>query len=164
MKKVIYLFILSLLAGCNFLDDYSQDMVVAKTVTDLEETLLGSGYLPTREVNDINQGPICWWLHVLDDDINTVIAYNTGSHGRLSMDGSIYGYTTWQEEVGRNHEGNGLSDDGGSWNALYQRINVMNVILAEIDDKDQSLEKDRLTALRVKGECHFLRAQFYLFW
>lgn len=160
MKKVIYLCMLFLFAGCNFLDDYSQDLVVAKTVTDLEEVLLGSCYLPSREAGEINNG-FAWWLNVLDDDVNTVIAHSARK-GWSTMDGRIFGYTTWQEEVGRNHRGNNLAGDDGVWTTLYQRINAVNIVLSEIDDKDQSGEKDRLTALRVKGECHFLRAQFYL--
>ncbi|MEG2339975.1 MAG: RagB/SusD family nutrient uptake outer membrane protein [Odoribacter sp.] len=163
MKKMIYYIALAFLwGGCsNYLDDYSQDLVVAKTVSHLDEVMLGSGYLPTYELKEIVSGPVCWWLHVLDDDINTVIHFNAGP--RLNwMDGSIFGYTTWQQEVGQNYKKTGTADDGGTWSTLYQHINSVNIVLAELDEVSQKNEQDRLDALRIKGECHFLRAQFYL--
>ena len=44
MKNIIYIAILILFTGCgNFLDEYSQDLVVPKTVSDLNEVLLGNG-------------------------------------------------------------------------------------------------------------------------
>ena len=51
MKNIIYIIALILFSGCgNFLDEYSQDLVVPKTVSDLNEVLLGNGYLPSAEV------------------------------------------------------------------------------------------------------------------
>ena len=77
MKNIIYIIALILFSGCgNFLDEYSQDLVVPKTVSDLNEVLLGNGYLPSAEVEYLRSGSIGWQLHLLDDDINTVIAYN----------------------------------------------------------------------------------------
>ena len=50
MKNIIYIAILILFTGCgNFLDEYSQDLVVPKTVSDLNEVLLGNGYVPSSE-------------------------------------------------------------------------------------------------------------------
>lgn len=162
MKKVFYVIVLFLLAGCGkFLDDYSQDLVIVKKVSDLDEILLGSVYLPSKEVPEINQGGVAWWLHLLDDDVNTVIE-KTAARGRVEMEGVYFGYTTWQMEVGRSYSGGRINSDNGVWNELYQRINAVNIVLSEIDGLDQTQEKDRLAALRIKGECHFLRAQFYL--
>lgn len=76
MKNIIYIAILILFTGCgNFLDEYSQDLVVPKTVSDLNEVLLGNGYVPSSEVQYLRRGSIGWQLNILDDDINTVIAY-----------------------------------------------------------------------------------------
>ena len=162
MKNIIYIIALILFSGCgNFLDEYSQDLVVPKTVSDLNEVLLGNGYLPSAEVEYLRSGSIGWQLHLLDDDINTVIAYNA-TKGRTEMNQIYYGYTTWQLEVGRNYEGTGLSGDNGNWDALYQRINSMNIILHELGNVSQSTEQEKADAIRVQGECYFLRAQFYL--
>lgn len=162
MKNIIYIIILMLLSGCgSFLDEYSQDLVVPKTVSDLNEVLLGNGYIPSSEIEYLRSGTIGWQLHLLDDDINTVIAYNA-IKGRTEMDQVYYGYTTWQMEVGRDHSGNSLSADNGNWDALYRRINSMNIILHELGNVTQSTEQDKKDAVRVQGECYFLRAQFYL--
>ena len=162
MKNIVYIAILILFTGCgNFLDEYSQDLVVPKTVSDLNEVLLGNGYVPSSEVQYLRSGSIGWQLNILDDDINTVIAY-VANKGLQEMDQVYYGYTTWQMEVGRNYTGNNLSGDNANWDALYQRINSMNIILHELGNVSQSTEQDKMDAIRVQGECYFLRAQFYL--
>ena len=162
MKNIIYIAILILFTGCgNFLDEYSQDLVVPKTVSDLNEVLLGNGYVPSSEVQYLRRGSIGWQLNILDDDINTVIAY-VANKNLQEMDQVYYGYTTWQMEVGRNYTGNNLSGDNANWDALYQRINSMNIILHELGNVSQSTEQDKIDAIRVQGECYFLRAQFYL--
>lgn len=162
MKNIVYIVLLLLFSGCkDFLEDYSQDMVVPKTVADLSEVLLGSGYLPSYELETLNTGTIGWFLHILDDDVNTVMSYNAVK-GFQQMNPVYHGYFTWQMEVGRNYEGTGLSGDNALWDGLYQRINAMNILLHELGNVSQSSEQDELDALRVEGECLFLRAQFYL--
>ncbi len=161
MKKIIYsLSLVMLLSSCGFLDEYSQDLVVPKTVQDFDEVLLGNGYLTRKEVAEFNRGGLLWWLQLLDDDINTVME-ETAVRGTFEMDEYYYGYTTWQLEVTRNYDGLSARDDNAEWEDMYRRINAMNIILNEIDDMPQMQEKDRLDAFRIKGESHFLRAQYY---
>lgn len=162
MKKLIYLFCLLALSGCDhFLKEYSQDLVVAKNVSDLDEVLLGSAYIPSVQYSEINvTGDYCPWLNLLDDDINTVIA--GGSAETFGPTYNSYGYTTWQLEVGRDINGRNLYADDFTWNNLYYRINVANILLDEADNMEVSQDADRLALVRIKGECHFLRAQFYL--
>ncbi len=161
MKNIVYIVLLFLFTGCgDFLDDYSQDLVVPKTVSDLSEVLLGSGYLPTKELNGMNGGTIGWWLHILDDDVNTVVAFDA-MKGFQEMDPNYYGYTTWQLEVARNYKKDNLGSDSGTWDELYRRINAMNILLNELGNVSQKTEQDKLDAIRVEGECYFLRAQFY---
>ena len=38
----------------------------------------------------------------------------------------------------------------------------MNIILHELGNVSQSTEQEKADAIRVQGECYFLRAQFYL--
>lgn len=162
MKKLIYLFCVLLFAGCDhFLKEYSQDLVVAKEVSDLDEILLGSCYIPSVQHNEINvTGEYCSWLNFLDDDINTVIG--PGSARTFGPTYSAFGYTTWQLEVGRDIEGRNLAPDDFTWNNLYYRINVANIILEEAGNMKGDLEADQQALERIKGECRFLRAQFYL--
>lgn len=51
--KNIYVIIVFFLCGCsNFLSEYSQDMVRAKTVADFDEVLLGSVYVPSNATDN----------------------------------------------------------------------------------------------------------------
>ena len=162
MKKLIYLFCILLFSGCDhFLKEYSQDLVVAQHVSDLDEILLGSCYIPSVQYTDINvTGDYCSWLNFLDDDVNTVIG--GGSARTTGPSYNLFGYTTWQLEVGRDIEGRNLLSDDFTWNNLYYRINVANIILDEANGMKADGEADQLALERIKGECHFLRAQFYL--
>lgn len=162
MKKLIYISCLLILSGCNhFLKEYSQDLVVAKNVSDLDEILLGSAYIPSIQYSEINvTGDYCPWLNLLDDNINTVIG--TGSAITFDPSYNAFGYTTWQLEVGRDIQGRNLLPDDFTWNNLYYRINVTNIILKEAGDMKVNSEADVQALERIKGECYFLRAQFYL--
>lgn len=172
MKKALFIVIILLttLSGCHYLDDYSQDLVVVKSVTDLDELLLGDVYMASRtKVNDLVSGDPGWFLFLLDDDINTVVyeerqavseAYHYGDISEV-LRNAYFGYTTWQSEVGRPYGGGKLSPDDALWNDFYRRINICNIILDEIEKLPVTLDSERLAALRVRGETHFLRAYFY---
>lgn len=163
MKKLIYLLIGICCLGCsNFLEDYSQDLVVPKTVSDLDEVLLGSAYLPYGKADRLTGGGIGWWLHILDDDVNTIIRSSARSAECSYMDGNYYGYFTWQAEVGRNYKKDNLRADNELWNTLYTRINAANIILKELDHIDKTTDQEVKDGWKVKGEALFLRAQFYL--
>lgn len=149
--------------GCNYLDDYSQDLVLVSSVSDLDEVLLGDVYIASKvEVKDIAYGDVGWWLHIMDDDINGVIV--SGAEHRAfdnAMTVSYFGYTAWQMDVGRNYDGDNLAADNALWDDFYKRINITNIILDEIEDLNPESEKEKLDGLRIRGEAHFLRAQFY---
>lgn len=76
------------------------------------------------------------------------------------MDQVYYGYTTWQMEVGRNYTGNNLSGDNANWDALYQRINSMNIILHELGNVSQSTEHDKMDAIGCKENVIFYGHSF----
>lgn len=162
MNWKLYIVALFLFSSCGkYLEDYSQDLVIPKSVQDFDELLLGNAYLPRHEVSKLNSGGLGWFLQILDDDSNTALepfAFN----GVFEMDGSYFGYYAWQFEVGRSFDGLKVSADNGTWDNLYQRINSLNIILSEIDNMPQEIQKDRESASRIKGEALFLRAQFYL--
>ncbi|MFR4039996.1 MAG: RagB/SusD family nutrient uptake outer membrane protein [Butyricimonas faecalis] len=94
----------------------------------------------------------------LDDDINTVIAYNAVKTEQKWME------VLWVYNLAngsRNHTGDNLSGDNGNWDALYQRINSMNIILHELGNESEYGTGGKGCYPR-QGECYFLRAQFYL--
>ncbi len=145
----------------DFLKEYSQDLVLPKNPTDLDELLVGGadGYLPSYEVKENNEGVVGGWFNILDDNINGVVAPNAQEKWSL-MSNFYFGYTTWQYEVWRDLRGYAHSDDK-LWNELYHRINAMNMILEQLKKISTNTDKDKMIAKRVKGECHFLRAQFF---
>lgn len=172
MKKILLssIILLTSLCGCHYLDDYSQDLVVVKSVSDLDELLLGDVYMPSlTKVAELAFGDPGWFLLTLDDDINTVVyeerqatstAYHMGESAGL-LNTTYFGYTAWQMEVGRPHDGGNLNGDERLWNDFYSRINICNIILDEVEKLPVELDSERLAALRVRGEAHFLRAYFY---
>lgn len=170
MKK-IYLGV-SLLLGMlgmsscdDFLEAYSQSMTVAKTVDNLDEVLIGSIYLPSAI---ISTGPMGGtpggFFNILDDDVNTgrgEAMYNNTSMGWNNCVRGLFGYFAWQSEVGYNYNKTSTADDSGTWNTLYARINYVNVLLDEISGIATKTDDEIATGNRVRGEAHFLRAQFY---
>lgn len=161
MKKLLYGIIVTLFcSGCsNFLEEYSQSQTVAKKVAHFDELLLGDGYLPSVNRKYISTDH-AGFLNVLDDNVTTVkggiaVYYWSGVMQQL------FGYYAWQLEVGRNPEGNTLNDDSQTWLDFYRRINVTNIILKEIDELKVDSPAEENDRVRVKGECHFIRASLY---
>ncbi len=155
----------TLLCGCSdFLSEYSQDMIVPKTINDLNELLIGEVYMPSKQQKyGMNDGS-CLFFNMLDDDINTVGTNKTGNVGHPNYNYSVngmYGYFAWQQDVRFCYQAKSHSDDSATWNDLYHRINVVNIILHEIEELPHETPDDYEKYLRVKGESYFLRGQFY---
>lgn len=170
MKKLLQYTSLAALAlsvcSCgDFLDQYSQDMVVPKTVDHLDEVLIGEVYMPSKTINTGTSQASCQFFNILDDDVNTVAtksqAYVAPLNSRYSVF-NMFGYFGWQKDVRYNYDRSSYSDDNATWNDLYHRINVINIILDEIEELPHATDADNATYYRVKGESHFLRAQFFL--
>ena len=160
------------LTSCtDFLKEYSQDMIVAKQPSDLDEVMLGSGYLPSSPVTSGPHGNRCGgFFNILDDDVNTGGDRVNPETGKGTTEVSKawnqcvlgnYGYFAWQQDVGTNYDNSLSNDDAATWDALYAHINVVNTILDEIQDLPHATDRDLADWLRVQGEAHFLRAQFY---
>ena len=115
------LLFLLLLGGCSYLDDYSQDLVVAKNVEHLDELMIGSCYFQSNNITQMGNGEVAWFLNILDDDVTTVAVEGSRANSITEMNNQYYGYTTWQYEVGRSWNKSSLRDDAGTWNALYQQ-------------------------------------------
>lgn len=155
-----------LLCSCgDFLSEYSQDMVVPKSVTDIEEVLIGETYMKSTETSYGMDNGTCGFFNMLDDDINTVGVASTeklGSYDAYTyVVNSMFGYYAWQQDVRYNYEHDSYNSDDGTWNDLYHRINVANILLAELEDVPHKTDEDAADYTRVKGEIMFLRAQFY---
>lgn len=155
------------LSSCDdFLSEYSQDQIVAKEVKDLDEVLLGSGYLQSSIVSSGPSGTrMAGFFNILDDDVNTGKDSDESStyvaKAWTQSLQTIYGYFGWQQDVGANWDGTVINDDATTWNTLYEHINVVNVILDQIQDLPHDNEKELADFYRVQAEAHFLRGQFY---
>lgn len=176
MKKryiIILGILLSVCLSCSsFLDEFSQTYIRASKVSDYDELLLGSVYMPSRKPVPgysyvYPAGNSCDFFNLLDDDVNGVTmdalyesadTYTTTQW--LSMSKALFGYSTWQKDICQTQVT--THDDQSTWVDLYQRIAIINTILAEIDKFTISTDQERLDKERVKGECYFLRGQFYL--
>ena len=151
--------------SCNdFLDQYSQDRVVAKTVQDLDELLVGDVYLKSYVVNKGVSAGTYGFVNILDDDINTTGTSQQGNVGNTAWTHTVapmYGFFTWQQDVRYNYGRTNKLNDDATLKTLYTRINNVNNIVDLIDDMPHATQEDAALYHRVKGEALFARSQFY---
>ena len=142
MKQYIILGILVFLLGScdSFLKEYSQDLAYAETFSDLEEVLIGNGYL--------DRATGFSWVHTMDDDLEeAVISSNYTDYENFFIWASYpctRNNTVYKDET---------------WVNMYKNISAVNVVLSKLKDiTDLPEEVERL-----QGECRFLRAFYYYF-
>lgn len=151
------------LTSCgDFLKEYSQDEDYVRTWTDLNELLIGDGYMPCNSSGGFylfsNNG---MFLHLFGDEMeennfgSTIGAYNNHQ--------PIYGYWTWAQRVGTKQDYTGYYQENQMWTEAYKHINVCNNVLNSVKDVPQTLDADVSGVNYVKGQAHFLRAFLY-FW
>lgn len=151
-----------MLSACNgFLTEYSQDQAYVQTYTDLDELLAGSGYMKC-----VGSAPFTWskgdayypYIHYMADETEvSTREYDWQAEGPESL----FGYYTWQRNVANNWEGTTVWTENQDWNKLYEHINVINMILALIDEQDAVSDADKENVRRIKGESYFLRGAYY---
>lgn len=151
MKKVY----ISILAGIglmfmacgDFLEEYSQDLVYASSVSDLSELLVGEGYAANDGVagKDVD----FYGIHLMDDDVTEQL------EGPMANNKFTIGfYCYW----GQPFETFGQPEEDNVWRGIYKKIGALNTIIAEVENFKGENGYDK-----VKGEAHYLRACWY-FW
>lgn len=161
MKKCSVLLVIFgwMLSACgDFLEEQSNELRYARDCADLEELLIGDGYMAAQAVLDAtNVDPTSedWyypWIHVMDDDVQAAISGQEYTPLSYSLLESFY---IWQANPFNNQ-----ADyyDDPVWKTLYRHIAVTNVILNKVDEFTHNTEEDRNS---VKGQCYFLRAAYY---
>lgn len=150
-KSIIVIMIGILLASCgDFLSEYPKDFIYVGAIEDLDEMLVGEGYMVSREIYGTDgESAIPAWIHVMDDDVEIRMTY-----GQESPYKSFY---NWMEQPFLNEYG--LPVDDNVWSRLYQHISALNVILGKVEE----FKDEREGYCRVKGQARFLRADYY-FW
>ena len=164
MKKyilLIWVVACGLLTGCDdFLEEHSNDNAYATTCKDLNELLIGNGYmkyyvsranLSSLSVNTKN-GPYFPWLLVMDDDAEEFVR---GSYSKNSPLAELEGFYEW---VSNPYNIDGVLYSDKTWGRLYEHIGVVNVILDKVEEFKHDTEADRNI---IKGQSHFLRGAYY---
>ena len=154
MKKILYL-VVSLVFGwscSDFLKEDSQNLSYVNSISDLEQVLIGEGYMisSSKECDNWNS-VVPAWIHLLDDDVKHY-------YGRVVDHRACSAIYAWQSDPwkgGLANDNRGLTDNQ-AWSDLYKYINALNIILYELEGF-----KDAPDYNRIKGEASFLRATYY---
>ena len=169
MKKMnFYAFIgilVCLSTACSdFLEEYSPDKSYVRSYSDLEELLVGEGYMQNIAPNpwdySSSPGSFYWpYIHVMADEteIETSILFTSYKYGPRYLSG----YYTWQEDVTRDYDGIVVWSDTQDWEELYRMIGITNMVIALIDDQLAPTDEDKQNVQRIKGEAYFLRGAYY---
>jgi len=152
------------LAGCSdFLEEYSQDTYYVTSYKDLDELLIGDCYMPVAEATSLSVTQnVGYFLNYLGDEIEEQTS-GTGGYGGFDDKERIFGYYTWQQRPGDTDTHTGYLPENATWTEVYRLINVANNIIESVKGVPQTQDDDRLGAIKVRGEAHFLRAAYY-FW
>ena len=121
----------------DFLEEYSQDTAYVRSYQDLDELLLGNGYIPTgnpthiAEIEGISVDQAIWYypyIHLMGDEVD----YNIGGSGENSVISNnepgdyFFGYYTWQQQVGISSDGTEIRKEDKDWNRIYKHINILD--------------------------------------
>ena len=165
MKKIMIICcVVWCFAACSgFLEEYSQDLSRVESYTDLDEVLLGDAYLPVGRVwrsgNSINvENKYFQVAHYMSDELTV---YTWSKEGDNGFQEEMFGWHTWQQNVGLNAAENIWGAEDTDWNEAYHCINTCNMVLDDIDKQPAENEKQELEKSRIKGEACFLRALYY---
>ena len=149
MKRKVYLILTvmaMLMTGCgDFLEETSQDEVCPSSASDLQQLLLGEGYLLTSTLTP--------YLEMLTDNVTSFYTESPNQQGYVKAGQWPF---TWEVELlDRLKEQDVPGYD--SWAGCYRYIKGCNVVLDMIDDMvGTDAEK-----ANVKGQALALRAYYY---
>lgn len=166
MRNIVYIILIGgmLFSSCgDFLKEYSKELTYAQSCEDLDEVLIGNGYMMSSSSNSsfssssVQSGQYyCPWLHVMDDDITEFASggYSTTSGGNSAT--FLRPFYGWQDVPFQDLKGNSYDDP--NWKKLYEHIGYLNVIIAQAKEFGHDPEALRN---RVTGEAEFLRGAYY---
>lgn len=159
MRKLCYIILGSwLFFSCSdFLEERSEDLAYASSIADLNELMVGSGYMAHGYLTTIDfsdDGSYFPWLFVIDDDAEMVnVGVEEGAFnrtGRQKLEAMYFWHRVPFTDNGQPWEDN-------DWKRMYKHIAVLNTILGQVDEFEASeLEKRTLI-----GEAKFLRGSYY---
>ena len=163
-NSVLYIWITMLClvgSGCgDFLEEYSQDQVYAASWEDLDEVLIGNGYMKTEVPTDQKE----WYypyLFLMDDDAEELLtAASSGGVSSSTPVGYWRSAATWQQNPFVLSFASQYSEfDDKSVRKLYAHIAYVNTIINYLDEFPNDPVDEKM---RIRGEGQFLRAAYYL--
>ena len=159
------------LSSCSsdFLKEYSQDLGRVESVDDLNELLMGDCTLPLAYYNfsdsyyqasNYNYDV----LHFMSDELDENLSSDPDDTDFLGTRKQMFPYFTWQQNVFVDEESKSsyTSEEEELWNLAYKKINNCNMVMAEGNQLKTSSEAEQAKVRRIQGECHFMRAFYYL--
>lgn len=164
MNKCVVLIcaFLLVLGGCSdFLEEESKELSYVKNCADLEELLVGGGYMKKvvlkenedLKVNLKEKTAVYFpWLQIMDDDVNEAIAGQEETSNPLTKLRAFY---NWEKDP-CNIQGVLYNDP--TWGRLYEHIAVVNVALDKVGEFSGEKETVQNSVI---GQCYFLRAAYY---
>lgn len=149
----------------SFLKEYSQDLAKVNTWQDLDEVLLGSGYIKTGRYYVQNSTAYSErdcdfdFLHYLGDELH----FDSYIFNNMPAYENYFAYFTWQRDTSVDNNFHTITGDEEGFNVPYDKINVCNMVISMIDDMPETAPGDEMEKRRVKGEAYFLRGLYYFF-
>ena len=159
------------MSSCSgFLEEYSQNLSYAKTAQDLNELLIGNGYMENNSTS-VGYYVTLWamgttgepnfpWIHVMDDDSEEFIAGGPYDYSLNTAINNLSGFFRWQDRPFKRLDGVSLTDI--TWKRCYAHIAAVNAIIYKAEEfRTKGVDKDIALLNKVEGEAYFLRAGYY---
>lgn len=164
MNKCIVLIcaFLLILGGCSdFLEEESKELSYVESCADLEELLIGGGYMKKIILEeggslkvDLKEKTAVYfpWLQIMDDDVNEAVAGQEETSSPLTKLRAFY---NWEKDPCNIQ---GVLYNDRTWGRLYEHIAVVNVTLDKVEEFSGEKEEAQNSVI---GQCYFLRAAYY---
>ena len=162
MKRYLILMLgVLLFNSCGkFLEEFSQDLAYAESCADLDEILIGNGYMEQPEgftEASIYGNGYFPYIHVMDDDVIMTVFKKDGSTDVINDIVSYKNFYDWSDQLTINPKTDEEWEDK-DWEKMYSHIAYLNVIIAHVEKFSHDSVEIRN---RVEGEARFLRGAYY---
>ena len=162
MKRYLILILCVLLFNScgKSLEEFSQDLAYAESCADLDEILIGNGYMEQPEgfaKASIYGNGYYPYIHVMDDDVIMTVFKKDGITDLINEMVPYKNFYDWSDQLTINPKTDEEWEDK-DWEKMYSHIAYLNVIIAHVKKfSHDSVE----TRNRVEGEARFLRGAYY---
>ena len=162
MKRYLILILCVLLFNScgKFLEEFSQDLAYAESCADLDEILIGNGYMEQPEgfaKASIYGNGYYPYIHVMDDDVIMTVFKKDGVTDLINEMVPYKNFYDWSDQLTINPKTDEEWEDK-DWEKMYSHIAYLNVIIAHVKKFTHDSVEIRN---RVEGEARFLRGAYY---